>query len=300
MRGELGHVSPAVVFGKPRPEPFWAAPVYAEALAFALARHSERRTALLVGPRGCGKSTTLTAFLSRAPHSVFFRFRERWEGGAALLAALADSTGLPAAAAEWSTDEARVLAFLEAQRERGNTTIFAVDDAELLPPDAWQLLHRLASIDLGGYRPHLLLVGRPETETGLQASPAWAGVALSTFRLRAPRPADVMAYIDFRLAAAGLEPSVFQQSARERIAHSAGGSLARVDLLCQGAMLLAARRSIGRVGGDLVCEAEETFGRGDDPARVIPATATRAPAAAVRPDAGSRPPHLKVANTSST
>lgn len=293
MRRELGSVSPAVVFGKPRPEPFWAAPTYADALAFALACHSERRTGLLVGPRGCGKSTTLAAFLVRAPQSVFVRFRVRWAGGAARLAAFADNTGVPTTPGEGPTSEGGVIAFLEGQRERGNTTIFAVDDAELLTADTWQALHRLMSMDVGGYRPHLLLVGRPETETGLQSSPAWAGMSVSTFRLQAPRPADAAAYIDFRLAKAGLEPSIFRQSARERIVCSAGGSLARVDLLCQGAMLLAIRRGIGSVGGDLVCEAEETFGRADD-LGPIPPTAMRAPAVAVRPDPALRSPHLKV------
>jgi hypothetical protein len=135
MRAELGHVSPAMIFGRPRPEPFWAAPAYAEALAFALERHSERRTALVIGPRGCGKSTTLTAFLVRAPYSVFFRLRERWESAAALLAALAESTGLPAAAGEWPTHEARVIAFRRAMIPRASPATAARVPAVAVRPD---------------------------------------------------------------------------------------------------------------------------------------------------------------------
>ena len=149
-----GPLSPANVFGRPQPGMYGSGPAQCRALSFALEALSRHNTGLLLGSRGCGKSTVLDAYLESVPDCAFFRLRDRWDDGAALLAALVESTGSHAGAASDAEQREALRAYLETEKKRGRTVIFAVDDAQLLAKEAWLELSRLSVIDVDGYSPH--------------------------------------------------------------------------------------------------------------------------------------------------
>jgi type II secretory pathway predicted ATPase ExeA len=292
-------VSPANVFGRPRPQDVWLGPAQCRALSFALEALSRNKTGLLLGMRGCGKSTVLDTYLENVPGSAFFRLRDRWESGAALLEALVESAG---AGRGVSTDAERrdaLRAYLETEKKRGRTVIFAVDDAQLLANEAWLELSRLSAIDIDGYSPHLLVVGRPETLDLFQ--PALTG-GLSAARIVVHRMAsatqdDANAYILHRMRSADLPASLFTAAARMLVAKLADGSFARVNLLCQGAMVLLQKRRLQQVDEKLVTEANKIFGRSPAPSsiplpEVVPQAADRKPGACASDLPSSEPSRL--------
>jgi type II secretory pathway predicted ATPase ExeA len=271
-------VSPASVFGRPQAHDVWLGPAQCRTLSFALEALSRNKTGLVLGSRGCGKSTVLDTYLENVPDCAFFRLRDRWDNGEALLAALVESTGSAAGAASDAEQRDALRAYLETEKQRGRTVIIAVDDAQLLAKEAWLELSRLAAIDVDGYSPQLLVVGRPEalglfqpTMTGGLSSPR-----IVLHRMAAPTHDDVNAYILHRTRSANLQASLFTAAARMLVAKLADGSFARVNLLCQGAMVLLQKRRLQQVDEKLVTEANAIFGRSAVPSRVpLPDTDTQ-------------------------
>jgi type II secretory pathway predicted ATPase ExeA len=255
-------------------------------LSFALEALSRNNTGLLLGMRGCGKSTVLDTCLDNVPDCAFFRLRDRWDSGAALLAALVESAGAKLGSASDAEQRDALRAYLETEKKRGRTVILAVDDAQLLAPEAWVELSRLSAIDIEGYSPRLLIVGRPETLGLFQ--PVLTG-GLSSARIVVHRMAsasqdDVNAYILHRTRSAELPASLFTAAARMLVAKLADGSFARVNLLCQGAMVLLQKQRLQQVDEKLVMEANKIFGRSPAASAVpltdvVPEPSERKPAA---------------------
>jgi hypothetical protein len=79
---------------------------------------------------------------------------------------------------------------------------------------------------------------------------------------------DVNAYILHRMRSADLPASLFTAAARMLVAKLADGSFARVNLLCQGAMVLLQKRRVQQVDEKLVTEANKIFGRSPAPSPI--------------------------------
>jgi len=257
----LARVSPATIFGRAESGHIWLGPVHSGALWFALRSQAKCRTAILLGPRGCGKSTILDTILQEIP-GVFFRIRGQWDSGASLLSALVESAGLQPAGDAESQREA-LATYFRSQRSSGQITSYAVDDGEQLSADAWQELYRLRTIEVDGYAPYFILVGRPSMQAGLQSRHAgdWMSLRMAVHTMAAPNYDDISAYVLHRLQAAGMPVSTFPTGARTLIARLSEGSFTRVNLLCQASLLLAGRRGSPSVDEGLVIDAHAMLSR---------------------------------------
>ncbi len=112
-------------------------------------------------------------------------------------------------------------------------------------------------------RRSLLVVGRPETLDLLQSAPtgALSSARIVVHRMASATQDDVNAYILHRMRSAGLRASLFTAAARMLVAKLADGSFARVNLLCQGVLVLLHKRRLQHVDEKLVIEANAIFGR---------------------------------------
>ncbi len=253
--------SPARIFGRPTADQLWLGPVQHRALTF-LRTPIQGATKLLLGSRGCGKSTLLDLFLAELEETVYFRSRDRWDSGAALLNALLDSTDLHSMEGTEIAQRNLFSTYLEQQRSLGHRLILAIDDAERLNPDAWRELYRLRGIRCeDDYEPEFVLVGRPETHAYLQGENGggWESTRLVVHTLKALEAADAGNYIQHRLDVAGVSGKLFTESARDLIGHLASGSLTAVNLLCQMA-LVQAKKSATIVDENVVRSARMAMG----------------------------------------
>ena len=260
----LARVSPATIFGRPGPDHVWLGPVQSAAVSFALRSQARRRTAILLGPRGCGKSTVLDTILQNIP-GMFFRIRGQWDSGAALLSALVERAGLKSSGDAGSQREA-LATYLRSRRSSGQITSYAVDDAEHLSADVWHELYRLRMIDLDGEPPYFILVGRPSMQAGLESRNAgdWARLCMAVHVMAAPSYDDINTYVLRRLHAVRVPVGTFPTGTRALIAKLSEGSFKRVNLLCQASLLLAGRRGSLRVDEELVLAAQAMLGRRND------------------------------------
>ena len=259
----MATVSPARIFGRPAPAQVWLGPRQGRALSFTSEALASHDTALLLGPRACGKSTILDTMLQDLPDAMFFRLRDRWESGVSLRSALMESVGLSPAGASESGDRELLGAHLLAQRQAGRTVVFAIDDAERLPKDAWRELFRLRAVSLGSDA-YFLFVGRAETHDALRSAGAggWPSLKVVVHTMASPTEDEISAYVLHRLHMAGISPALFPSRARAQVARRSKGSFARVNLLCQVAILLAQRRSLPRIDATLVEQASRMLSRG--------------------------------------
>jgi len=248
---------------------------------------------MLLGPRGCGKSTILDTILQEIP-GVFFRIRGQWDSGASLLSALVESAGLKPAGDAESQREA-LATYFRSQRSSGQITSYAVDDGEQLSADAWQELYRLRTIEVDGYAPYFILVGRPSMQAGLRSRNAgdWASLRMAVHNMAAPSDDDINSYVLHRLHAVQMPASTFPTGTRTLIAKLSEGSFTRVNLLCQASLLLAARRGSLGVDEGLVNDAQAMLGRRNDNS-AEPTGATRLSLVGGRQ---ANPPSLKPAST---
>jgi general secretion pathway protein A len=252
-------ILPARLFGRLRPEHIWLGPVQRHALAFFAAR-TPGSVALLLGPRGCGKSTVLDTALGRLRKSIYFCSRDSWDSPASLLSALLQSAGLTPTDPSDVAQRNLFSAYLHHQRSLGSDITIAVDDAERLSRDVLRELHRLSAVRLGGgYQPQFVMVGRPLTYSRLQSSKAsgWSSAHLTVYNMPPPTAADVVAYVQHRLAVADAPPSLFSTDALDLVATFCQSSYTMVNLLCQVALVLATKQGSPNVDERLVREAAD-------------------------------------------
>ncbi len=240
---QLLSVSPSVVFGPPEIDQIWMGPEQLRAIAFGIEASQVCGAGFLFGPRGCGKTVALESILRGLSNREFFRLSDSWDSAHAVLAALLESIGERADEPQVEVLRDRFHAFLQSQYRDGRRIIIAVDDANKLTQEAAEELARIAFLDLDGWTPLVLFVGRHEAEWLVDTIlPDGNPDERLVFRMCAPSHLECSEYILARLTAAGIDESIFPESARLLVARLSRGSLVRTNLLCQGSLLTARRR----------------------------------------------------------
>lgn len=212
----------------------------------AFAAHSRSALALVVGPAGVGKSTTIRALFTRLEKHIAPRIHVSlgglsWQEALILLARRVDEEEplWPSHVLEAVERLQEVLLSNAAQQRHA---LVVLDDAQLVTEARWwEWLHSLCDLrDRGGAVATYVLVGQPELARRIVGDPAWEARLGSVSILRGLSRRETHQYVEWRLAAAGACRPIFSSTALDRVYELSGGIPARINRLCDYALLVAA------------------------------------------------------------
>ena len=143
-----------------------------------------------------------------------------------------------------TTPEAKLSALHQELLRRhglGQRVLLVVDEAHAMPPESLEEIRLLSNLETQSHKlVNIMLFGQPELDT-LLADTRLRQVrdrVIHRFELQALPDAEVCAYIDHRVRAAGWRGSVlFSAKALAHLARAAGGRVRRVNLLADKALL---------------------------------------------------------------
>lgn len=208
-----------------------------ERLRFALARDT---IALLVAESGCGKSTTLSLFAQSLDAASYLVLATSLTtlSPFSFIAHLVASLGLHGRRFKGET-AAALVAHLRGQPKR---TVVLVDEAHLLPDASLEDLRLLTADNLDRGSPFaLVLVGQPVLRERLaepQHYALWQRIGVR-LRLRPLNEAEVAAFLDQHLKAAGCKRKLLEADAIAGIFHHSRGIPRLVQNIALDAMLAA-------------------------------------------------------------
>ena len=168
-----------------------------------------------------------------------------------ILAAIGEDLGLelPAAGTHGMT---RVLqkALLE-RHAAGRRVVLLIDEAHAMPPESLEEVRLLSNLETRqGKLLQIVLFGQPELDNRLaqQDLRQLRERITQHFQLDPLPQADVAAYLDFRLRAAGYRgPNPFSRAAIELIAAASEGLTRRINILADKALLAAFSQNLHQV-----------------------------------------------------
>ena len=221
----------------------------------------ERQHVLLIGEPGVGKTCTLRALRSRLEQASF---RLTYCHNATLgrrdfyrqLCVVFDLPPRGSAAGLFLGISAHIEAL---GRERIHPVLL-LDEAHLLHQEVLEHLHILANYDWDR-RPLLsiVLVGLPELWAKLSLGrnrSFWSRIG-TKISLGEADPVDTIEYVDYRLANAGVNKSLFSSDALSILHESSQGRLRDIDRLATLGLKAAARRKLKLVDGELMAHVIE-------------------------------------------
>lgn len=235
----------------PDPRFFYPSPGHEEALATLVYVVGEcKGLALLTGEPGTGKSYVARLMLEHfGPRIHVVRLSASTWTGTSLLIAVCDGFNVPAGAGhrvERHPDRLRERLIQDAVR--GRPAVLVVDDAHLLPDEAFQTLRSLTAMENGG--PPLLqvvLLGGPELRRRLDESAA-ASLRHRVYRACTLHPLtreQTAGFLCHRLAVAGAANcELFDESAIDLIFQLARGTPQRINIVADNVLLSAFARDI--------------------------------------------------------
>jgi type II secretory pathway predicted ATPase ExeA len=145
---------------------------------------------------------------------------------------------------------------LIARYAQGKQVVLLVDEAHAMPADTLEEIRLLSNLESGRHKLlQIVLFGQPELDQVLDRPEMRQLKDRIThhFTLEPLVRADVAAYIDFRMRAAGYRgPEVFSADAVRRIARASGGLTRRINILADKALLAAFAGSRHRVDAEEV------------------------------------------------
>lgn len=206
---------------------------------------NQHGAALLAGGFGTGKTLLMRMLAEQLPerykplvHVVYPQMSAE-----DLLAYLAAEMGSPAAVANRPSVAESVLRIEQRLAEtaaRGNRTVIAIDDAQLIDGyRTFEMLRLLLNFEDRG-RPALtlLLVGQPRLLPILERMPQLEERLGAKCLLRPFTLEETISYIEHRLAAAAAAQSIFETSALELLFELTAGVPRRINRLCDLALLI--------------------------------------------------------------
>lgn len=169
-----------------------------------------------------------------------------------LLAAIAQEMklALPSEPQRLSATQA-IYEHLLARLAQGRRVVLFVEEAQAMPVSTLEELRLLSNLETGSQKlMQIVLFGQPELDD-LLLDPAIRPLReriVHAFHLDPLAPADIRAYLDFRMRQAGYHgPEVFSPAAVRAIARASQGLIRRVNILADKALLLAYTEGVHRV-----------------------------------------------------
>jgi len=201
---------------------------------------------LLTGEVGTGKTTVCRAFLEQLPEGVDIALVLNPAMTAAeLLHAICDEfrVALPTGEPSVKAMLDHLNRFLLDAHARGRRPVLIIDEAQNLRPKVLEQIRLLTNLETSKQKLlQIFLIGQPELRS-LLASPDLRQLnqrITARYHLTPLGPKETAAYVDHRIAVAGVERPLFTARALKRVHRHTRGVPRLVNLLCDRALLGAA------------------------------------------------------------
>lgn len=210
---------------------------------------------LLTGEIGCGKTTLSRVFIQQMADNEF-------DIGLITNPSLSPIDFLKEALhqigidsdANSKTDLLKLLnEHLLQNMQGGRTTLFMIDEAQLIPQETFEEIRLLLNFQLNDrYLLNLILIGQPELRDLIRAYKQLDQRIAMRYHLNPLNMEDTHNYIAFRLEKAGRSSSLFSPEAHEEIYHASGGVPRVINNLCDLALLVGFSRKSETIDGEII------------------------------------------------
>ncbi len=225
---------------------------------------------LLTGEVGTGKTTVCRAFLEQLPEGVDVALVLNPAMTATeLLHAICDEfrVALPSGEPSVKTMLDHLNRFLLDAHARGRRPVLIIDEAQNLRPKVLEQIRLLTNLETSKQKLlQIFLIGQPELRV-LLASPDLRQLnqrVTARYHLTPLGPRETAAYVDHRIAVAGVERPLFTPRALKRVHRHTRGVPRLINLLCDRALLGAAvSRRMQVTPGIVDAAAREVIDRAD-------------------------------------
>jgi general secretion pathway protein A len=240
-----------------------------EALAHLLyGIKAENGFVLLTGEVGTGKTTVCRALLHQLPANVEIAFILQPRLSAVeLLETICDELEIdyPAGNDRVKVFIDRLNSFLLKTHSQGKRTVLIIDEAQNLSIEVLEQVRLLTNLETDKYKLlRIIMLGQPEFKE-LLGRPELRQLSqrvTARYHLEPLDASELSAYVDHRLAVAGVERPIFTARAIRKLYRYSGGIPRVVNLLCDRSLLGAYVQGTNTVTPELVKQAaEEIFSR---------------------------------------
>jgi general secretion pathway protein A len=250
----------------PDPAFLFLGEVHREGLAtLAYGVQARKGFVLLTGEVGTGKTTLLHALLAQLDRETVaaFIFNPRLEP-LDFFRMLFDEYGIETVCHTKAEYLLALNRFLIGRLGKNQTTLLIVDEAQNLSADMLEEIRLLSNLETPRSKLiQIMLVGQPELWEML-SRPELRQLRqriVLRYELRPFSGEETGRYVEERLRLAGYTGKGLFKSAALRAVHEISGGVPRViNILCDGALLLAFARDRDTIGADEVCEVARDLG----------------------------------------
>ena len=241
---------------------FFASRAHQEAITRLLfCIESHKMLAVLTGEYGSGKTVVCQTVINRLPtnvHKVAMLLNPRMDS-VDLTREIVAQLGEPVA----STSKYDVLrafkAVLDRHAQSGHHCTVFIDEAQLVMNaetlEDLRLLLNFQSPDQASFS--MVFSGQSEFNDMLKSIPQMKQRVCLKFHISNLEPDEVQPYIEHRLTAAGGQAGLFETDAMEEIARISKGNPREINVLCDLCLLFGFMTHAGKIGVDLVAEAQK-------------------------------------------
>lgn len=218
--------------------------------------HPDGGLIVVTGAAGAGKTTLVNDLVERRKNrSVVTKLDHITPNESAFLAHLLASVGQPLEPHEHRSPLDVFHDFLLAKEWAKQPVILVIDEAQALTPEMLDWLPRLMTLQSGmTTRFSILLAGQEafSRTLTLHVSADFRALVRAQLYLSALDLADTSAYLQHQLTVAGNPTPLFTESAITLIHQQTGGSLRRINTLCDFVLFNAFQRRAPRITPELV------------------------------------------------
>jgi general secretion pathway protein A len=231
---------------------------------------------LLTGEVGTGKTTICRAFLEQLPDDVDVALVLNPAMTAVeLMHAVCDEFGIDVDDGEQSAKALvdRLNRFLLDLHARGRRPVLIIDEAQNLRPKVLEQIRLLTNLETTKHKLlQIFLIGQPELRTMLASRDLRQLNQRITarFHLKPLTARETAAYIDHRVAVAGVDRPLFTAAALRRVHRCSAGVPRLINLLCDRSLLGAAVSRRNQVTPAIVARAAREVRGSDADGGVLP------------------------------